>query len=592
MRLTLTPKIAAIAATLLVLGALLFAGHLQRDRDLHAQHLAVMEQLGILRANLETALNKEAEDVRAMAFVYATKPDITAADLTAVANRLTGKDQVFMGFIVSQENNIDQRFIAPEYIHEADNFLSHIPAQWHSTDSLRYAGHTLTSGPYHLSSGQTAIALRHPVYFDQMPAPTRSGIASVNGVISLTRILDISGLSEAEHHLTMALRDAATPKSLLYGKPDTFNPSAVSLSLSVPGGNWEIAAEPRNGWGSLPTWTTLVTAALVLLLAGSTAYATVAHYSRLSDANRQLSLHHRALDSSANALVITDNKGTVVWANPAYSELTGYPLAQLIGRRCGELVRSGQHDETFYRHLWKTISAGNVWHGELINRHKSGRLYHDETTITPIRGEHDEIEGYVTIKRDVSMRKIAEAQVEQLAYFDALTGLPNRRLLLDRLSHALSASKRSECYGALMFLDLDNFKPLNDNHGHDVGDLLLMQVAQRITHCLREEDTVARFGGDEFIVLLSQLDPDINTSEEHARIVGEKILEALSAPCKLQSLRETDELTHIEHSCTASIGVRLFRGNEHSPEALLREADQAMYRSKLQGRGCLSIHLP
>jgi diguanylate cyclase (GGDEF)-like protein/PAS domain S-box-containing protein len=327
-------------------------------------------------------------------------------------------------------------------------------------------------------------------------------------------------------------------------------------------------------------------------MSGTIAYVATERFIRLNSNNRQLHQHRRAIDSSANALVITNPKGIVVWANPAYAELTGYDLDEIIGRRCGETVRSGQHAPLFYQQLWETISTGNVWHGEIINRHKDGRLYHDETTITPILDENNKVEGYVTVKRDVSMRKLAEAEVEQLAYFDSLTGLPNRRLLRDRLGHAISASKRSECYGALMFLDLDDFKPLNDTLGHDIGDLLLIQVACRITDCLREEDTVARFGGDEFIVLLSQLDQELESSVEHARIVGEKILAVLSKPYHLQSLRQTDVHDHIEHRCSASIGVRMFRGNDLTPDALLREADQAMYRSKLQGRGCLSFHLP
>lgn len=592
MRFTLTPRLAALLATLMMLGALLFAGHLQHDRDIQAQRLAVINQLATLRTDLEAVLAQEAEGVRAMAFIYATNPDISAVDLSVVATRLSHDDQAFLGFVVSRDNNIDNRFIAPAHIHEADVFLSHIPAQWNDNDNLRQAGHTLTSGPYRFSSGQTAIALRHPVYFDRIPNTSRHGIASVNGVVSLSRVLQMSGLSEYERDLVIALRNTVAPAELLYGKAGTFNPNAVSLSLKVPGGNWELAAEPVHGWHTTTSWTYLALAAALLLISGSAAYVAAGHFIRLNSHNRQLHLHRRAIDSSANALVITNPNGIVVWANPAYAELTGYTLDEIIGRRCGEIVHSGQHDELFYPQMWETITGGSVWHGEIINRHKSGRLYHDETTITPILGEHDEVEGYVTVKRDVSTRKQAEAEVEQLAYFDALTGLPNRRLLRDRLSHAIAASKRSECYGAIMFLDLDDFKPLNDTHGHDIGDLLLIQVACRITDCLREEDTVARFGGDEFIVLLSQLDQDIESSTEHARIVGEKILAVLSKPYHLQSLRQTDEHAHIEHRCSASIGVRMFRGNDLTADALLREADQAMYRSKLQGRGCLSFHLP
>lgn len=182
----------------------------------------------------------------------------------------------------------------------------------------------------------------------------------------------------------------------------------------------------------------------------------------------------------------------------------------------------------------------------------------------------------------------ATEQLRQLAFYDTLTHLPNRRLLQDRLSNAFAASKRSERYGALMFLDLDNFKPLNDQHGHAVGDLLLIEAARRITDCLREIDTVARFGGDEFVVMLSELDLDERRSILIARLIAEKILAALSAPYHLTYQQEGMPAATITHSCTASIGVNLFQSYSTSPEDALAGADGAMYIAKQQGRN--SIH--
>ena len=177
-----------------------------------------------------------------------------------------------------------------------------------------------------------------------------------------------------------------------------------------------------------------------------------------------------------------------------------------------------------------------------------------------------------------------EDQVRQMAYVDALTGLPNRRMFGDRLSQAMAASKRSGLYAALMFLDLDNFKPLNDVHGHGVGDLLLIEVAARLTECLREMDTVARFGGDEFVVMLSELDADKALSTEQAAGVAEKIRTSLAVPYFLTESQPGQPDKTIEHRCSVSIGVVLFVNHEVGQTDLMKWADAAMYQAKEGGR--------
>ena len=190
----------------------------------------------------------------------------------------------------------------------------------------------------------------------------------------------------------------------------------------------------------------------------------------------------------------------------------------------------------------------------------------------------------------ISERKQAEEQIRQLAFYDALTQLPNRRLLNDRLEQAMAASNRSGRYGALMFLDLDNFKPLNDTHGHDVGDLLLIEVARRITGCVREMDTCARFGGDEFVVILSELVTDKTESTTQARIVAEKIHAALAEPYRLKIQPEGKAETTVEHHCTSSIGIVLFVDHEASAEDILKWADMAMYQAKEAGRNLIRFY--
>ncbi|OYU42032.1 MAG: hypothetical protein CFE44_26350 [Burkholderiales bacterium PBB4] len=191
--------------------------------------------------------------------------------------------------------------------------------------------------------------------------------------------------------------------------------------------------------------------------------------------------------------------------------------------------------------------------------------------------------GYHGITREITQRKRLEEQVNRLAFYDTLTHLPNRRLLEDRLTQAMSASHRSNRYGALLFLDLDNFKPLNDTHGHGVGDLLLIEVASRLKNCIREADTVARFGGDEFVVLLCDLDHDRDEAIAQAGSIAEKIRQSLSMPYWLDD--------SIEHRCTASIGANLFKGCEISEKDIISAADAAMYQAKENGRNTIRFGL-
>ena len=209
-----------------------------------------------------------------------------------------------------------------------------------------------------------------------------------------------------------------------------------------------------------------------------------------------------------------------------------------------------------------------------------------------IRGTPIASGGFVTSYIDITERKQMEDQVRQLAFFDPLTKLPNRRLLNDRLTRAMAASKRSACYGAVMVLDLDNFKSLNDTHGHPVGDLLLIEVARRLTSCVRESDTVARFGGDEFVLLLSDLDEDQAISASQAGVVAEKIRASLSAPYRLDIGSAGKEGAAVEHRCTASIGAVLFVKHEVAQDDIFRRADAAMYQAKEAGRNSVRFFDP
>lgn len=217
-----------------------------------------------------------------------------------------------------------------------------------------------------------------------------------------------------------------------------------------------------------------------------------------------------------------------------------------------------------------------------------------QTTITledEVRRRTAELEAAMRENEKITRAlRESENQIRQLAFHDTLTQLANRRLLSDRLGQAMAANKRSRRYGAVMFLDLDNFKPLNDTYGHEAGDLLLIEVAHRLKLCVREADTVARFGGDEFVVMLSELEVDEQTSIAHASVVAEKVRTALMAPYILICQQEGDAQATLEHHCTASIGVVIFNGKQSSQEDILKWADMAMYKAKEEGRNKVSFY--
>lgn len=308
----------------------------------------------------------------------------------------------------------------------------------------------------------------------------------------------------------------------------------------------------------------------------------------LQRSDAQLRIAAAAFESH-DGMVVTDTQGVVMQCNRAFTEITGYTAHEVVGRDM-KILRSGRHDADFYAAMWGKIQTEGVWHGQVWNRIKNGEIHPYWLTISAVRGNNHQVSHYVGSLTDITERHRREEQVLQMAFYDTLTQLPNRRLLNDRLAQAMAASQRNACYGALMFLDLDDFKPLNDTHGHEVGDLLLKEVAQRLKACVREVDTVARIGGDEFVVVLGELDADPGMFAALARASAEKIRVALSRPYLLTVQREGKTETTIEHHCSASIGVTLYYNHNNSQEDILKWADQAMYQAKQGGRDMVCFH--
>ncbi len=276
----------------------------------------------------------------------------------------------------------------------------------------------------------------------------------------------------------------------------------------------------------------------------------------------------QVFDSTIEGIMITDVDGIIQSINPAFTTITGYSAEDAVGKN-PRMLQSGRQDQEFYQQMWQALTASGEWHGEIWNRRKNGEIYPEWLSITAIRNDAGNTTQYVSLFIDISEQKANEARIVHQAYYDELTDLPNRRLFNERLAAALEMARRREWTAVVMFLDLDRFKTINDTLGHDIGDRLLISIAQRLTAVIRQEDLVARMGGDEFTLLLPQIE-----QRHDAAIVANKILQALSDPVKIE-----DHELYV----TSSIGIALFPDDGKSADELMKNADSAMYQSKEKG---------
>ncbi|KAB2963435.1 EAL domain-containing protein [Zoogloea sp.] len=334
--------------------------------------------------------------------------------------------------------------------------------------------------------------------------------------------------------------------------------------------------EGRRGWISSSKWPILDESGKVTGLFGISRDITVHMRSEID-----LRIAAIAFESQ-EGMLITDASNTILRVNRAFTRITGYSEAEAIGQT-PRLLRSGHHDRDFYAAMYASLHSTGAWQGEIWNRRKNGEIYPEWMTITTVLDSEGNPSHYVASLTDITERKEAECEIRNLAFYDPLTQLPNRRLLLDRLRHTLATVARNKRHGALLFIDLDNFKTLNDTFGHDMGDLLLQKVAERLVGCIREGDTVARLGGDEFVVLLDDLHPASAEAGTQARIVGDKILATLNIPY---------DLAGHDYHCTPSIGITLFADHEGESDELMKRADLALYSAKAAGRNTMRFFDP
>ena len=352
----------------------------------------------------------------------------------------------------------------------------------------------------------------------------------------------------------------------LYADPDADDPSLQDVFLEQGGREMEVRRRRKDG--------TLFWASVQLsLMRDEDGHATglIGYLTDITariEAQQTLRLHAHIFEHSDEGILITDAQMRVLSVNRAFTQITGYDEAEVIGRT-PSLLQSGYHDDAFYDEMWACIDAEGRWQGELWDRRKNGDIYPTWASISTVHDADGRITNYFSVFSDITERKKAEERIHYLAYYDALTGLPNRALFYKLVDQALLEARRNRLHGALLFIDLNRFKPINDTLGHSVGDRLLQAVANRLRAALRTEDVVARLGGDEFVVGLFDI-----ARRDHAAIVAQKLLAALEAPFVVDN--------H-ELKAGAAIGIAVYPQDGFDTETLLRLADIAMYRAKHTG---------
>lgn len=290
---------------------------------------------------------------------------------------------------------------------------------------------------------------------------------------------------------------------------------------------------------------------------------------RLKEHEKQLRLASTVFHTATEAVMVCDINNKILAANKAFTKITGYTEAEVIGKD-PSLLKSGHHDKAFYQHMFEQLEKNGSWQGEISNRRKNGEIYYEWLSITALTSPSGQLEAYVSLFNDITKRKRVEDKIYHQANFDGLTGLANRNLFSDRLKHSLSHAQRQSSQLALMFIDLDGFKQINDNFGHSQGDLLLQSVSQRLTDSMRSSDMIARLGGDEFAIIVTKK-KDI----EAIGVIANKIIREISKPFNLKNK---------EGYVTASIGIVIFPDDGNDVEELLTKADSAMYKAKANGR--------
>lgn len=462
-------------------------------------------------------------------------------------------------------------------------------------------------GPIDLLQGGQAITARRPIF---LPSnfPVRNnddeqatfwGFATV--LIDIKALLEDVLIVNLMKDYNLAIRwlgDLDAQGEVFFGEPTVFNNAIAKATIRLPNAQWQIAVTEKKGthvagffnsswYWALALLTNLITAMLCYSildrprkLKAKINEATTAlrvENNQRKRAEEKLQLSARVFNNTHEGIMITNHQQAIVDVNPAFTNITGYSRDDMIGKT-PRALRSGKQNDKFYQSMWQAITEQGYWQGEVWNKTKQGELYAELLSVSSLKNDKGEVTHYIGLFSDITNSKRQQDQLKLMAHYDVLTKLPNRALFVDRFHQAIAHSIRTGHQLAICFLDLDDFKPVNDNYGHDVGDRLLIEVAKRITECVREEDTVSRQGGDEFAILLN----DLNFASQY-KVTMERIHQSLAQPYFIDN---------VQHNITASSGVTLYPIDNSDIDTLLRHADHAMYQSKLSGKHRTHLYNP
>ncbi|WP_130483263.1 EAL domain-containing protein [Sphaerotilus mobilis] len=582
------PWLSALLATLAVGLLLAMVDRTERAHLEHDQRAMVLERLSLVRVRLESHLNEVIASARSLALVYATRPDFSEDEFVAMARVASEGRTSLVNIGLIRGTVLRHVHPLPGSEKAIGLDIRKTPSMWPAFQRMMATRATIIAGPVALVQGGTGIIVRIPVH--RLGPPDTPGLGDFLGAISIPldaeKVFAESGLPELEEEFVVALRGRdgqGARGDVFMGLPSTFDQALAQQEIVLPGGAWQIAAYPRDEGLPASVQRLRLVGVLMCAMAGLLAFNLTRQAQRRAESDARLNAANLRLQTVLQTIpdlmfeMDSDGRYLDIWPGRD-ADLLAFRREDLIGRTVDQMLPPEAVTQVML-----TLAEAKA-SGSARGRRITLTLPHGESHFELSAAVNDDpvAPRFVLMSRDVTHRQQVEQEIERLAFHDPLTGLPNRRLLTDRLHHALSACARNHRRAALLFIDLDNFKSLNDTQGHDVGDLLLVEVARRLTGIVREIDTVARLGGDEFVVLIEDLEPSGDNAAAAARGVGEKIGAAVAQP---HALRD------VVHVATCSVGIRVF---EHGArvEDLLKHADTAMYAAKTAGRNTVRFFDP
>lgn len=463
------------------------------------------------------------------------------------------------------------------------------------------SGKLSLAGPFKLFDGSMGLVGCLPVFLTSGGSNGQSyfwGFANI--VAKFPDILDsvkLSKLSEAGFAYELWRLDSKTQtKQVILGAPAHKLVDSVDVIVLIPNGSWTLSVSPMRGWVdskevagkvALSLMLSYLLAMVAKLLAEAKLHeheleaTVVARTTAIAEREAQLRVAATAFESH-EGMMVTDANQIIIKVNQAFTDITQFSSDEVVGKPPA-ILKSGRHDSEFYQGMWQSLERSRFWQGEIWNRRKNGDLFPEWLSITAIVDETGRVMNYVASFSDITQRKESEETIHQLAFYDPLTKIPNRRLLYDRLQQIVLATTQENLFGVILVLDLDDFKVINDTRGHAVGDLLLVEVASRIQRTVHADDTVARVGSNSFVVVLKMNADNEGQASVVAKAIAERVHKLVAQPCDLAGL---------EFHPVSSIGITLFHGQTHGAAELLRMADSAIHQAKKSGRNSVRFFDP